>query len=333
MAVPLAGNRIRLTIGSVGPFPTGARVAGGPVGGKLLPLLERGDTVAVVSPGFAVRRRPLAAGLAALRRMGFRVVTGEHVLDRAGYLAGSDEQRAADLDAVIRDAGVDAIWFARGGYGAARLLERVDWRALRRSGKPLIGYSDVTALFAAALSRTACPCLYGPVVSELGDPAAFHRPSLRAALRGEALTQRLRPRQVLAPGRARGPLAGGNLTVLSHLWGTRWAPDLRDAVLFLEDVGEETYRLDRMLTQLRSTGALARVRGVLLGGLVPAPRRRFPPDRDLGELLRETFLPLGVPVVTGLPAGHVRHKRTLPLGGRTEIDTAARRVRFHPATG
>ena len=170
------------------------------------------------------------------------------------------------------------------------------------------------------------------VVGELGDPAAYHAPSLRAMLAGREVTLRFRADQVLAPGRAEGRLVGGNLTVLAHVMGTPWAPDGRGAVLLLEDVGEETYRLDRLLQHLRLAGALTGVRAVLLGSLDPPPTRRsFPPDGDLDAVLRDVLLPLGVPVVRGLPLGHLPGKWTVPLGGRAVVDTAARRLVFEPA--
>lgn len=290
--------------------------------------LKRGDAVGVVASGFAVDRVPVEAGLERLRRMGFRVRLGDHLFARQGYLAGNDEQRAADLQAMIRDPEVRAVWFARGGYGTARILERLPWRLLARCKKLFIGYSDLTAMFNPLIARTGLVCLYGPVVSELGDGSAFHRPSLQAALKGERVSIATRRRQVLAPGKGRGRLMGGTLSVLAHLCGTRFAPDLRGAVLFLEDWGEPTYSIDRMLNQLRSAGAFRALAGVLLGGFHVPPRTHFPPDRDFLDVVREYFLPLGVPVVIDLPAGHVSRKRTLPLGATAVIDTHAGRLRF-----
>lgn len=286
-------------------------------------MLSRGDTVGVVSPGFGVRAADLRAGIRRLEKLGFEVVTGEHVLDRAGYLAGSDDDRAADLEGMIARPEIRAIWFSRGGYGSARLIERIDWRRLARSPKTLVGYSDVTALFSAALDRTECPCLYGPVVSELSDPRAFHLASLRRALRGERSVIRFPRRGVVRPGTARGRLVGGNLSVLVHLLGTPYAPVLEGTVLFLEDVGEPAYRLDRMLTHLRMSGRLDGVRGVVIGSFEPARRRSFLPDRAVAELVDETFGPLGVPVVQGIRAGHVAGKQTLALGSEARLDTAS----------
>ncbi len=294
------------------------------------PLLVRGDTVGVVATGFAVRQDLLDAGVSWLVRRGYRVKLGRAVLDQDGYLAGDDPSRAADLRMMLKDPEVRAIWFARGGYGTARILDRVPWAELRRTPKLLIGYSDLTALFAAAVARTGQICLYGPVVTELSAPASFHGPSLRRLLDGEAFELKLSRRQIVVPGMAEGLLQGGNLTVLTHLWGTRYRPKLDGCILFVEDVGEEAYRIDRTLTQLRLSGALKRVKGVILGRFAAPARRRFPPDRPIDDVLTEAFAPLEVPVVRGIPAGHVEGKRTLPLGGTAKIDTAAGRLRFSP---
>lgn len=287
------------------------------------PLLSEGDTVGVVSPGFGARAASLRAGVRRLEELGFQVVVGEHALDRDGYFAGTDADRAADLERMIASREVRALWFSRGGYGSARLLECIDWRRLARAPKTLIGYSDPTALFAAALDRTDCPCLYGPVVSELGDPRAYHLASLRRALRAERSVLRFSRRQVVRPGKARGRLLGGNLAVLVHLLGTPYAPDLDGAILFIEDVGEPVYRLDRMLTHLRMSGRLDGLAGVVIGSFEPTHRRSFLADRPVGQLIRETFVPLGVPVVKGIRAGHVAGKHTLALGADARLDTAA----------
>lgn len=283
-----------------------------------------------MATGFAVRRRALADGVRALERMGFRPVLGAAVRERDGYLAGSDERRAADLAAMIDDPAVRAIWFARGGYGTARILDRVPWKRLARRPKTLIGYSDLTALFCAAASRTRAACLYGPGVSELGNRDSFHARSLRTLLEGREIEMPVGPGRVLVPGRARGPLAGGNLSALTSLLGTPFQPVLRGRILLLEDVGEPAYRLDRMLTQLRLAGAFEGLAGVLLGGFDPAPRLRFPPDRPAAEIVRENFAGLGVPVVARLPVGHVPRKWTVPLTGEAEIDTRRRRLRLRP---
>lgn len=309
------------------------RVAG-PAGGGFRPLLERGDRVGVVATGFAVRHDVLDAGLARLRRMGFVPVPGEHVGDVEGYLAGDDGRRLLDLNRALRDPSLAAIWFARGGYGTARLLELVDWGALRRRPKVLVGYSDLTALFGAAQRRRLGTCLHGPTVADLATDGAWHARSLRAALSGLPQSVRLTRGGILAGGRARGTLVGGNLAVLAHLVGTPHAPPFDGAVLFLEEIGEEAYRVDRALTQLRQAGVLDRVAAIALGWFdAPPARRAFPGDVPVDEVLRDRLATLGVPVVAGVPSGHRAGKWTLPLGGVATVDTSRRTVVLEPPRG
>lgn len=288
----------------------------------------------VVSPGFAVRPGALEPGLRALERFGFTPVIGFHARGNAGYFAGSDEERLTDLAGMLADPEIRAVWFARGGYGTARLLDHLRRKRLPREPKPILGYSDATALFSSVLRANGQVCLYAPVVAELGDAGAFHAASLRKLLRGETATLRFPRRRVVRGGRARGRLVGGNLTVLAHLAGTRHFPPTDGAILVLEDVGEETYRLDRLFQHLRMAGALRRVAGVCLGSFdPPAPSRSYPPDRPLAEVIEEVFADLGVPVVEGLPFGHVEGKWTLPLGGRAVLDTAAGTLAVTPRFG
>jgi muramoyltetrapeptide carboxypeptidase len=268
------------------------------------PLLKRGDRVGVVATGFAARPEALDAGVRFLARRGLEPVPGVSLRAIDGYFAGDDAARALDLDAAIADRSIDAVWFARGGYGTARILDRVDLARLVRRPKLLLGYSDLTALFGALLSRAATVCLHAPVVAELGTPKAFHAPSLTAALAGRRTTWRIRRASVLEPGAARGRLMGGNLTVLCHLLGTPHMPDLRGSVLFLEEIGEEAYRVDRLLQHLRMSGALRDVRAIVLGQLyVPKTARTFPGDRDLSAVLRDHLIPLGVADRARLPGG------------------------------
>jgi muramoyltetrapeptide carboxypeptidase len=199
---------------------------------------------------------------------------------------------------------------------------------MKADPKLLIGYSDLTAIFSAAIDRCGSICLYGPVVTELGDATAFNAPSLRKMLAGEVVEIRFGSRRVMAAGLARGRLVGGNLSMLAHACGTRYFPRLEGGILFMEETGEETYRIDRMLQQLKLSGALDRVAGVILGEMSVPRRKRFPPDRPLDDVLDEYLLPLEVPVLRRLRAGHVKGKLTLPLGGRAELDTAAGRLRL-----
>lgn len=297
---------------------------------RLEPILTRDQIVGVVATGYAVRPLLLRRGIARLKAMGFHPLLGRSVTAADGYLAGDDDARFDDLSDMLAREDVAAIWFARGGFGTARLLRRIRPAMLRGRRPALIGYSDLSALFAQFTRAGSRRCLYGPVVAELGDARNYHAGSLKAALAGREQVLKLRRSQVWSGGRARGTLVGGNLTVLTALCGTRFEPTLRRRILFLEEVGEPTYRLDRMLTQWRDAGWLRGLAGVLLGSFTIPPRRTFPPDRDAGQVLREFFEPLGIPVVAGLRAGHCRGKRTLVLGAPAEIDTTRRRVVLGP---
>jgi len=293
--------------------------------------LKRGDRVAVVATGFAARPEAIKAGVAALTRRGLTPVLGRHLGSVEGYLAGNDAERAGDLNEAIADPTTAAIWFSRGGYGTSRILDRVDLGRLVKRPKLLLGYSDLTALFSALLARASTICLHAPVVAELGDRRQFHAPSLARALAGRPIRHRIARRDVISAGKARGRLMGGNLTVLTHLLGTRYMPDLTGSILFLEETGEEAYRVDRLLQHLSMSGALAGVAGVVLGTFhVPPTARAYPGDRPIATVLSEHLLSLKVPVVSGVPAGHGPGKWTLPLGGIATLDTARGRLTFDP---
>lgn len=300
------------------------------------PRLERGSRVALIAPaGPLLERDDLTRAQALCRALGFEPVAGAHALARFGYLAGNDDERLADLNGALTDESVDAVWCLRGGYGVTRLLDRVDFAALARRPRAVIGFSDVTALLAAVTLRAGV--------------VAFHAPPARAPMPG--FTRRHFTRVLTAPeppgpleslpqpadvlvaqenrvvtirgGVAEGPLAGGNLTLLQCLIGTPFFPDLDGALLVLEDVNEDLYRIDRMLAHLRMAGLLAGVRGVLAGRFTGLDRSTGDGAFGLDEVLEHYFGPLGVPVVHGLPIGHIDDQWTLPLGVRARFDADA----------
>ncbi|WP_043628076.1 S66 peptidase family protein [Nonomuraea candida] len=282
--------------------------------------MQHDDTVAVVSPSGPASPALLKRGVERLEGLGLKVVTGPHALDRQGleYLAGSDADRAADLQAAWCDPAVSAVFCSRGGYGAARLLDLLDWDAMRQAGpKVLLGSSDITALHNAFAAELGVPTLHGPMIAcdviagdEAGpEPRTWE--SLRAALFGTAET--VTGDRVLAPGRAEGVVRGGNLSLLASMCGTRWQPSFADGIVFLEDVGEEPYRIDRMLTQLLQAGAFDGVRGIALGSWVGCG--------DPYPVLEDRLKPLGVPIVAGLPVGHGSPQHSIWLGALGVIDT------------
>jgi muramoyltetrapeptide carboxypeptidase len=293
------------------------------------PAVRPGDRIAVVAPAAPIEPDRLRAGLARLGGT-FRVVLADDVTRRTGFLAGSDARRAAELDAALRDPDVRAILMARGGYGISRLLPLLDPAALRADPKPIVGFSDGTALLAWA-ARAGVRGIHGPVIRQLTELPDEDVAALIRALTDPAPAGRLAGglASVGAPWPAprQGRLVGGNLTLLAHLIGTPWQVDAAGAVVLLEEVGEEPYRIDRDLTQLGHAGALAGAAAVLLGGLTrcgdPVPAAGAPDDdRAARAVVDERLRHLGLPGRAGAPVGHGARNLAVPWGARVALDDA-----------
>jgi muramoyltetrapeptide carboxypeptidase len=255
----------------------------------------------------------VARAIAKTRSLDWEPVVGSHVLARNGYLAGTDAERLADLNEFAADDSIDAIWCIRGGYGAMRLLDELDFDAWRRRPKTLIGYSDITALHAALGRHAELVTFHGPTARE--PLTSFSAASLRAAVvDGINSCGTATDAVALHCGQARGVLAGGNLALLSSLAGTQYAPSLNGAILVLEDVNEPVYRIDRMLTQLHLSGMLNGVAGIALGQFTDIPDDPQAADRPLTTVWRELAERCGVPCLLGIPVGHINDQWTLPLG-------------------
>jgi muramoyltetrapeptide carboxypeptidase len=259
----------------------------------------------------------LELGLERLRGRGYRVVEAENLRRRDGYLAGSDAERAAGYRALLVDPAVDAIFFARGGYGASRLLSALDPKELSAHPRIHLGGSDLTALFAWAARAAGLVTFYGPMVSV--EMASAEDLDWESVLSGEPpRAHAFAPGDVLASGSATGPLVGGCLSLLASLAGTPDAVSGREAILFWEDVGEEIYRLDRLLTQLERSGTFDRLRGMVIGSVTPV---RAESENAIRAFLRERFAGAPFPVAAGFPAGHIASPRTLPLGASVTLAT------------
>jgi muramoyltetrapeptide carboxypeptidase len=280
-----------------------------------VPALTPGAHIRVVAPASPFPGADFEAGVERLRQR-YRVSFDEGIFAREGFLAGSDERRLAELRAALSDPDVDALVAARGGYGVTRLLDRLSPEEVAAAPKLLVGFSDVTALH-ALWARAGLRSIHGPMVAALGraEPAWVER--WIAAVEGEPMAAASNL-TALTPGIAEGPLVGGNLALLAALCGTPHAPPIDGAVLFLEDVGEAPYRVDRMLTTLRHAGWLVRVAAVVLGLFTACDPR--PDGRTVEEVLRERLGDLSVPVVAGLNAGHEPNNVEIPLGARARVD-------------
>lgn len=296
--------------------------------------LGPGATLGFAGPSGAVADpEQVFAGARAAAEMGYRVKLGESCTARYGYLSGDDKGRAADLNRMFLDPEVDGVVCARGGYGAPRILDRLDYGAIARSGKALLGYSDITALHMALWKQCRIPTLHGPMpATEWARPGfcGFTRESLTALLEGRQAGRPLgNPPGEPAPialkgGTCEGVLVGGNLSLVCALMGTPYMPDLRGCILFLEDVDEYLYRIDRMLTQLRLAGAFEACAGVVLGAFTNCSAQH--PDRSLTlhRIVADCVLESARgPVLSGLMAGHCENKISLALGVLYRLDGAA----------
>ena len=277
-----------------------------------------GARIAVAAPAGGVDPLCLEAGVQSLRKLGFESVLGEGVTDRLGYLAGTDERRAAELTGFVEDPEIAAIVCARGGYGSVRILDRLDPAVFRRARKPLVGYSDITTLLLWQQRRAGLMGIHGPMLERAeGIPSEAGRALVRA-LTGTGAPVRLEGRSLLS-GWAEGRLTGGSLTLVTASLGTPWEVDTRGAILMLEEVSEPPYRIDRQLQQLRAAGKLDGLVGVGLGEMVNCGDDRYP-EPDLESILKEILGPLGVPVVCQLPFGHGASNFCWPVGGRAALD-------------
>ncbi|WP_269531489.1 LD-carboxypeptidase [Chitinimonas sp. BJYL2] len=328
-------QQIALAAGAAA-LPAASHAAQHTSGLLLPPRLKAGDTLGLISPSNATyRREPLTVAIESLQALGFKVKEAPHLRSRYGQFGGTDTERVGDINAMFADPEVHGILAMTGGSGATRLLDRIDYAAIRRHPKVLMGFSDITALLNAIHQQTGLITFHGPVAGSEwntisvdsvrrvlmnAEAATFRNP---AELSGGLVQTQYRV-QTLRGGKARGKLVGGNLTVLTTLMGTPMQPDFKGAVLFLEDINEEIYRIDRMLAHLRLAGAFKSLAGVALGQFTDCgPGEGGYGTLTLDEVFDEYFKDLGIPVYSGAMIGHIKPKFALPVGLPVEIDADA----------
>ncbi len=291
----------------------------------------------VVCPASAVTTKDVAPFIALCTSLGLRVRLGSNVNNRSGYLAASDQARADEFMRFIEDPEIDAIVCARGGYGVMRILPSLDFAAVRDARKIVMGFSDITALLISIEQHARLVSFHGPVASSTFD--AFTKASFIGSVFGSKNEQpeisdassiaQAKEVRTLVPGVARGRLTGGNLSMVVSTLGTRYEIDTTNAILFLEEISEEPYRIDRMLTQLWLAGKLQTCKAILLGyfrDCETRPASRVAPGRALMQVLMDRIGSLGVPAVYGMPFGHVKSKLTLPVGVVAELDASTGRL-------
>jgi muramoyltetrapeptide carboxypeptidase len=317
--------------------PATSAAAPAPLPALLPRRLQPGDTLGLISPANATyEREPFLIASEALQALGFKVKIGANARARWGHFAGTDAQRAGDINAMFADEEVAGIIAMTGGSGCNRLLDKLDYALIKSRPKFFGGFSDLTALVNGIQRQTGLVTFHSPVAaSEWNEFSVAHFKAL--VMQGEApllrnpigeresnLVQTQDRITTLRGGRARGRLVGGNLAVLTSLAGSPYYPDFRDAILFIEEVNEYIYRCDRMLSQLRLSGALSQLKGVVIGKFSQCePGAEKFGTLTLDEVFDDYFLPLNVPVYRGAMIGHIKRKFTLPVGAEVEIDADA----------
>jgi len=306
-------------------------------------LLEPGARVGIASPASGVTKRDLRGFLTVCESYGFEPVLGRNVDHRDGYLSAPDQDRADEFMEFIEDPTIDAVICSRGGYGVMRILPMLDFGAIREANKMIMGFSDITSLLIAANQLSGIVTYHGPVASSTFD--AFTVDSFRQTVlagQAEGASVAGTPSEevwsfqddrltVIQKGLGRGRLTGGNLAMIVATLGTAYEIDTTGAILFLEEINEEPYRIDRMLTQLWLAGKLQSCAGIALGNFKNCEAKGISisgPSFTLREVIEERTTDLGIPVIYGLPFGHVKSKLTLPVGMQAELDATNKRLRL-----
>ncbi|TKD62380.1 LD-carboxypeptidase [Flavobacterium sp. ASW18X] len=295
--------------------------------------LKKGATIGVIAPGYAVKKEVLETSLDALKKMGFMPVHTQRIIGNYGYFSNTDEERAADIMEMFKNPEIDGILCARGGYGCTRILHLLDYDAIQNNPKVLIGFSDVTALLNAIYKKTGLVGFHGPVGSTLDD--AYSQEYLKKVVmhnqqhttlknvvltKVEMLSDTTYERYTITAGTATGELIGGSLTLVTALIGTPYELDFTDKLVFLEDIEERPYRIDRMLTQLLSTSTFNKAKGIFFGVCIGCDTLKDNRNFTLKEVILDRISPMGIPAAYGFSFGHVPNNFTLPTGIMAQLD-------------
>lgn len=291
--------------------------------------VKPGDTIGVIAPASAAKRKPTKLGLEYLEKLGYKVKISTHLNRAHKYLAAEDEIRIKHLEDFLLDPEVDHIICVRGGYGLLRIIDKIDYEKLKAiPPKTLVGYSDITALQLSLLKKLGWVTYSGPMVaSEMGnDFSQFSENWLWKVLtlnNGELNFQNPAddPIKIFNPGKAEGNLIGGCFSLITPLLGTEYLPNLEGAILFLEDVGEQAYKIDKFFQYLKLHGVFDKISGLIIGKLSGAFKENDKENFTLEELLQDTIPNINFPIITNFAYGHIKHRLTMPIGGKFRINT------------
>ena len=293
--------------------------------------LESGDVIGIISPASSPDKlEKIENGVKYLEKLGYRVEIGKNVGKVHGYLAGSDDDRLSDLHEMFKNKNVKAIFSIRGGYGAGRLLDKIDFNLIKKNPKIFVGYSDITSLQLAILKKTGLISFAGPMLATdfSGDVNEFAEENFWKVITSSKKIGKLHnPRDekfyAISSGRGEGPILGGNLAVLSSLMGTEYLPNFKNSILMLEDIGESPYRIDRLLNQFKLAKVLDTVNGIILGRFVDCYEKDKSKDTiKLNEVIEHYFSNLKIPVLYSFSHGHIKENITVPLGVNCKLNTS-----------
>lgn len=291
--------------------------------------LKKGDTIGLITPASSASQESMVKAIENIHSLGYKVKLGPHTNKNHGFLAGKDKERLEDFHTLLTDEEVSGLWYIRGGYGSVRLLPHLDYPAIRSLAKPIIGYSDATALHLGILTHAGLKGIHGPVASSdfteyaknnlfplLERPHAGHL--IKSYNDGEDDRYQV---QVISAGSAEGRLLGGNLTVFTSLCGTPFFPDCKGAILFLEDIGEEPYRLDRYIQQLKLNIDFHSLSGIVLGHFTNCEPKNNTRSLTIQDTFQEAFEELTIPIMSQFSFGHISNQCSFPMGSLARINT------------
>ncbi|MFO7883343.1 MAG: LD-carboxypeptidase [Desulfobacteraceae bacterium] len=277
--------------------------------------LVPGDIIGICAPSGSFDRERLDQGVELIKERGFKIVLPDLIRRKTRYLAGTDRHRAAVVNSLFSSADIKGILCARGGFGALRMLPFVDFEMIKKNPKVFAGFSDATAILSVFERMCGFQVIHGPVVTSLASASSETIESFFTALTVSQTDTPMAGKRSLVQGKARGILSGGNLATLCHLTGTRFQPEFRDKILFIEEVREKPYRIDRMLSQMKMAGVFQGIKGVAAGSFEGCGREDM-----LDEIVNDIFDEFQVPVIAGIKAGHGKHNFSLLLGSKVFLD-------------
>jgi len=285
--------------------------------------LKPGNVLGICAPSARFDTEKLNMGIQVLKSLGFEVKVPEEIFEKKRYFAGDDMVRANVINQLFSDQKIDGIICVRGGFGAMRILDYLSWNNIKQNPKPFVGFSDSTAILLSIIGETGNPVIHGPNVVSFANAQKQTIDSFYNTILGSVDEIEVTHGQIIKPGKCTGVLKGGNIATISHLLGTKFQPDFNNAVLFIEDIGEPAYKIDRMLTQMKMAGLFTGIQGVVTGSFEKCSN-----DEYIEEILFEIFEEYSIPVLSGLDAGHGMVNLSLCMGTCVKMDTKTSRIQW-----